>query len=225
MEIRTALPWQSVLGSDNTISTGVHQRLVSEVHDWVVAYPQGGQLHEYGTWSTTPHLLLTANWTKTEMKTSSLFLYCTMFSIYMRTTHMRSHTNHTHLPSLIYCSVLSLFSHFPEDDTSIGVQMLGLIIIEWLERERTICYLQYQHLATQASTRKLINPRRMCEGYSSHSVCVCVCVSVSCYIPGLYDANKVPLGFLWHFQGIHCVRWKCFIWKFWWHLLTTIWSS
>ena len=39
--------------------------------------------------------------------------------------------------------------------------------------------------------------------------CVCVCVSLcyhtSCYIPGLYDANEVPLGFLQHFQGVHCV--------------------
>ena len=49
----------------------------------------------------------------------------------------------------------------------------------------------------------------MREGYGSRSVCVCVCVSVcyhtSCYIPGLYDANKVPLGFLWHLQGMNCV--------------------
>ena len=39
-------------------------------------------------------------------------------------------------------------------------------------------------------------------------VCVCVCVwyHASCYIPGLYDANKVPLGFLWHFQGMYCVN-------------------
>ena len=51
------------------------------------------------------------------------------------------------------------------------------------------------------------------EGYSScfvcASVCVCVCVCVcvyvcyhaSCYVPGLYIAIKVPLGFLWHFKG------------------------
>ena len=37
------------------------------------------------------------------------------------------------------------------------------------------------------------------------SVCVCVCYHASCYIPGLYDANKVPLCFLRHFQGINCV--------------------
>ena len=58
----------------------------------------------------------------------------------------------------------------------------------------------------------LINPRRMREGYGSRSVCVyvCVCVCVyvcvtSCYIPVLYDANKVSLGFLRHFQGMHCM--------------------
>ena len=27
----------------------------------------------------------------------------------------------------------------------------------------------------------------------------------SCYIPDLYDAKKVPLGFLRHFQGMHCM--------------------
>ena len=47
----------------------------------------------------------------------------------------------------------------------------------------------------------------MCEGYGSRSVCVCVCVCyhASCYIPGLFVANKVPLGFLRHCQGMHCV--------------------
>ena len=33
----------------------------------------------------------------------------------------------------------------------------------------------------------------------SRSVCVCVYYHASCYISGLYNANKVPLGFLWHF--------------------------
>ena len=33
------------------------------------------------------------------------------------------------------------FSHSPEDDTSIGIETLGFITIEWLERERTNCYL------------------------------------------------------------------------------------
>ena len=40
-------------------------------------------------------------------------------------------------------------------------------------------------------------------------VCVCVCLSVcyhaSCYIPGLSDANKAPLGFSRHLQGMNCV--------------------
>ena len=53
----------------------------------------------------------------------------------------------------------------------------------------------------------LINPRRMRKGYGSRSVCVCVsvCYRASCYIPRLYVENKVPLGFLWHFQDMHCV--------------------
>ena len=37
-------------------------------------------------------------------------------------------------------------------------------------------------------------------------VCMCVCYHASCYIPGLYDANKVPLDFLRHFQGMYCVN-------------------
>ena len=49
----------------------------------------------------------------------------------------------------------------------------------------------------------------MREGYGSRSVCVCMCVCyhASCYVhvPGLHDANKVPLGFLRHFQGMNCV--------------------
>ena len=47
----------------------------------------------------------------------------------------------------------------------------------------------------------------MREGYGSRSVCVCVCVCyhASCYIPGLYDANKAPLGFSRHLQGMNCV--------------------
>ena len=56
---------------------------------------------------------------------------------------------------------------------------------------------------------KLINPRRIREGYGSCSMyeCVCVCYHASCYmyIPGLYDINTVPLGFLRHLQGMHCV--------------------
>ena len=58
-------------------------------------------------------------------------------------------------------------------------------------------------------TLQVINPRRMREGYSNRSVCMWVCVSVSVTTPAvtylvLYDANKVPLGFLWHFQGMYC---------------------
>ena len=38
-------------------------------------------------------------------------------------------------------------------------------------------------------------------------VSVSVCYRTSCYIhvPCLYVENKVPLGFLWHFQGMHSV--------------------
>ena len=52
----------------------------------------------------------------------------------------------------------------------------------------------------------LINPRRMCEGYGSRSMCACVCVCVyyhaSCHIPRLYI---VPLSFLWRSQDMYCV--------------------
>ena len=53
----------------------------------------------------------------------------------------------------------------------------------------------------------IINRRRMRKGYDSRSVCVCayVCYHASCYIPGLYDANKAPLGFSRHLQGMNCV--------------------
>ena len=55
----------------------------------------------------------------------------------------------------------------------------------------------------------IINPRPMHEGYGSGSECVSVCVCVlyhtGCYTPGLYDANKVALGFLRQFHGINCV--------------------
>ena len=50
------------------------------------------------------------------------------------------------------------------------------------------------------------NPWHMREGYGSRSVCECVCLSVCYgYIPHLYVENKVPLGFLWCFQDMHCV--------------------
>ena len=61
----------------------------------------------------------------------------------------------------------------------------------------------------------IINPRRMHEGYGSHSMCTCVCVCVCvcvCYranwyihVPRLYAGNKVLVGFLWRFQHMHCV--------------------
>ena len=58
----------------------------------------------------------------------------------------------------------------------------------------------------------IFNPRHMRrEGYGSRCVCLCVCVCVcvcyhaSCYIPLLYVEIKVPLGFIWHFQDMHCV--------------------
>ena len=54
----------------------------------------------------------------------------------------------------------------------------------------------------------VINPQRMREGYSSHSVCVSVsvCCQASCYIPNnLCIENKFPLSFLWHFQDMYCV--------------------
>ena len=43
----------------------------------------------------------------------------------------------------------------------------------------------------------------MHEGYGSCSVCVSVTTPAATYIPGLYDANKVQLGFLQ--QGMNCV--------------------
>ena len=48
-------------------------------------------------------------------------------------------------------------------------------------------------------------PRCMRKGYGSRSVCECVCYRASSYIPCLYVENKVPLGFLWHFQDMRCV--------------------
>ena len=55
----------------------------------------------------------------------------------MHTTRMCSHINHTTYHHFLFG--FYHFSHSPEYDTSI-VEMLGLIIIEWLERERMICY-------------------------------------------------------------------------------------
>ena len=36
-------------------------------------------------------------------------------------------------------------------------------------------------------------------------VSLSTCYCASCYIPHLYVQNKVPLGFLWHFQDKHGV--------------------
>ena len=54
-------------------------------------------------------------------------------------------------------------------------------------------------------------------------VCVCVCYCTSGYIPPLYVENKVPLGFLWRLPryALCGFRWRCFVQKFWRHLLTT----
>ena len=52
--------------------------------------------------------------------------------------------------------------------------------------------------------RVLVNPQRMRKEYGSCSVLVRVCLlnyHASCYIPGSYVANKMPVGFLRHFQG------------------------
>ena len=59
------------------------------------------------------------------------------------------------------------------------------------------------------SLLEVINPRRMREGYGSHSVCLCVCVCVSVcrpvcyrtssYIPCSYVESRVPLSFSWRF--------------------------
>ena len=53
----------------------------------------------------------------------------------------------------------------------------------------------------------LFNSWHMHEGCHSHSVCesLCVCYHTSCYMPSLYIETKVLLGFLWHFQEMHCV--------------------
>ena len=45
------------------------------------------------------------------------------------------------------------------------------------------------------------------------SVFACVCYHASCYVPGLYNANKVPLDFIWHFQGMHCVDFENALFK------------
>ena len=55
-------------------------------------------------------------------------------------------------------------------------------------------------------------------------VCVCVCHHASYYIPCLYVKNKVPLNFLCHFLHVTVLcrfHQKCFVEKFWQHLLTT----
>jgi hypothetical protein len=58
----------------------------------------------------------------------------------------------------------------------------------------------------------LVNPRRACaERVTVVVLCVRLSVSLSVtkltatYFNGLYVENKVPLGFSWHFQHMHCV--------------------
>ena len=48
----------------------------------------------------------------------------------------------------------------------------------------------------------------MREGYGSRSVCVCVTVIMpaATYLVYLYDANKAPLGFSRHLQGMNCAN-------------------
>ena len=60
-----------------------------------------------------------------------------------------------------------------------------------------------RHCFTPKKSLLIINPQRMREGYGSRSVCVCY--RASGYILRLYVENKVPLGFLWHFQDMHCL--------------------
>ena len=45
----------------------------------------------------------------------------------------------------------------------------------------------------------------MHEGYGSCFMFVSITMPAATYLVKLYDANKEPLGFLWHFQGIYCV--------------------
>ena len=45
----------------------------------------------------------------------------------------------------------------------------------------------------------------MRKGYGSRSVCVSVIMPAATYLHGLYDANKAPLGFSRHLQGMNCV--------------------
>ncbi len=49
-------------------------------------------------------------------------------------------------------------------------------------------------------TVRIISPRRIREGYGI----VVLCVSIT-KLAALYVENKVPLGFLWHFQDMYCV--------------------
>ena len=48
----------------------------------------------------------------------------------------------------------------------------------------------------------IINPRRMCEGYGSHSVCVYLSVTT---LAAGYFVYKVPSSSLWHFQHLYYV--------------------
>ena len=56
---------------------------------------------------------------------------------------------------------------------------------------------KHKFVVTIITIINIINPQRM--QLYSRSLCVYAYYHASCYIPGLYDANKVPLGFLRHF--------------------------
>ena len=56
---------------------------------------------------------------------------------------------------------------------------------------------EHKFIVTIITIINIINPQRM--QLYNRFVCVYVYYHASCYIPGLYDANKVPLGFLRHF--------------------------
>ena len=72
-------------------------------------------------------------------------------------------------------------------------------------------YLSYNNYVGQSvdfRQLKVIKPRHVHEGYSSHCVGVCVCYCASCYIPGLpYVQSEVAYSFLYSyaFKDMYCV--------------------
>ena len=71
----------------------------------------------------------------------------------------------------------------------------------WLQCNRCLIHVCGYYLGLPAC---FINPRRM--RHRVTVVVVCVCYHTNCYIPRLYVENKVPLGFSWRFQDMHCVE-------------------